>query len=414
MEKSEREAKKTIRVFAASSFLNDLGSDIIYPVWPMFVTEALKADLAALGFLDGLGDALVSLSQAGSGYLSDRLKKRKIFIWAGYLCGALSRLGYAAAAVWPHLIPARVLDRLGKIRNPPRDAEVADLSAPSNRGRNFGLLRAMDNLGAVCGILLAILLLNTLGYRLLFALAAIPSLIGAALILVFTKEAKGDRSKVYKGLSLKDLDGNFRLFLVLSGLFALGAFSYSFLLVYARRAGYQTAFIPVLYLVFTATASLLSLPFGRLSDRIGRKPVLQIAFLFWAAVCVGVMLRPGRLLVPLIFVFYGIHKAALDPVQKTLITELSPADSRASSLGGFQMIIGFCVLPASLGAGWLWERLGDLAPFGLSLGLTIAAIVLLFFVKEHGARSGHEEGRMRAGAGTVEGYFRRHFTRLLF
>ena len=146
MEKPAGEAQKTIRVFAASSFLNDLGSDMIYPVWPMFVTEALKADMAALGFLDGLGDALVSLSQAGSGYLSDRLKKRKVFIWAGYLCGALSRLGYAAAAVWPHLVPSRVLDRSGKMRNPPRDAEVADISTPSNRGRNFGLLRAMDNL----------------------------------------------------------------------------------------------------------------------------------------------------------------------------------------------------------------------------------------------------------------------------
>ncbi len=384
MEKPEREAKKTIRVFAVSSFLNDMGSDMIYPVWPLFVTEVLKADMAALGFLDGLGDALVSLSQAASGYLSDRLRKRKIFIWLGYLCGALSRLGYAAAAVWPHLVPSRVLDRLGKIRNPPRDAEVADLSAPSNRGRNFGLLRAMDNLGAVCGILLAIVFLNALGYRRLFALAAIPSLIAVVLILLFIKEKKTDGSKAYKGLSFRDLDRNFKLFLVLGGLFALGAFSYSFLLIYARRAGYRTAFIPVLYLVFTATASLLSLPFGRLSDRIGRKPVLHLAFLFWAAVCVIVMARPGRLLLPLIFVLYGIHKAALDPVQKTLLTELSPADRRASSLGGFQMIIGLCALPASLGAGWLWVRLGDTAPFALSFGLTLAAIVLLFFVKEHG------------------------------
>jgi len=382
MEKPEGEAKKTIRVFAASSFLNDMGSDTISPVWPMFVTEVLKADMAALGFLDGLGEALVSLSQAGSGYLSDRLKKRKVFIWLGYLCGALSRLGYAASTVWPHLVPFRILDRLGKIRNPPRDAEVADISSPSNRGRNFGLLRAMDNLGAVCGILIAILLLNVLGYRLLFALAAVPSLVGVALILFFVREAKPDRSKIYRGLALKDLDRNFRLFLVLSSLFALGAFSYSFLLIYARKAGYRTAVIPVLYLVFTATASLLSLPFGRLSDRLGRKPVLHIAFLFWAAVCVTVMARPGRLFIPLIFVFYGIHKAAFDPVQKTLITELSPADHRAGSLGGFQMIIGFCALPASLGAGWLWERLGDVAPFVLSFGLTAAAIVLLFFVRE--------------------------------
>jgi MFS family permease len=383
MEKPAGKARKTIRVFAASSFLNDMGSDMIYPVWPMFVTEALKADMAALGFLDGLGEALVSLSQAGSGYLSDRLKKRKIFIWVGYLCGALSRLGYAAASAWPHLVPSRVLDRLGKIRNPPRDAEVADVSTPSNRGRNFGLLRAMDNLGAVCGILLAILLLDTLGYRLLFALAAVPSLAAAGLILVHIREAKPDRSILYKSLSLGELDRDFRLFLLLSGVFALGAFSYSFLLIYARQAGYRAAVIPVLYLVFTVTASLLSLPFGRLSDRIGRKPVLFFAFFCWAAVCLIVLARPSRLMIPLIFVFYGIHKAALEPVQKTLVTELSPSAHRAGSLGGFQMIIGFCALPASLGAGWLWDRLGDVAPFALSLGLTAAATILLLFVREN-------------------------------
>jgi MFS family permease len=240
----------------------------------------------------------------------------------------------------------------------------------------------------VCGILLAILLVDRLGYRLLFALAALPSLVAVGLILHHIKESKQVGVKAYGGLSLKDLDGNFRLFLVLSGLFALGAFSYSFLLVYARQSGCRAAFIPVLYLVFTATASVLSLPFGRLSDRLGRRPVLLVSFLFWAAVCGIVIVRPGRLLIPLIFVLYGIHKAALEPVQKTLVTELSPADRRASSIGGFQMVIGFCALPASLGAGWLWERLGSVAPFALSLGLTAAAIILLFFVKERASSSG--------------------------
>jgi MFS family permease len=373
-----------IRVFAASSFLNDMGSDAIYPVWPLFVTDVLKADMAALGLLDGLGEALVSLSQAGSGYLSDRLKRRKPFIWAGYLCGALSRLGYAASRVWPLLVPFRVLDRLGKMRTPPRDAQVADVSPPAERGRNFGLLRAMDNLGAVCGILFAILFLKTLGYRLLFALAAIPSVIAVSLILIFIKEKRAGERKIYKGLSFKNIDRNFRLYILLNGLFALGAFSYSFLLIYARKSGYKTVFIPVLYLVFTAIASLLSLPFGRLSDRIGRKRVLHIAFVSWAAVCVTVLAHPGRLLIPLIFVFYGVHKGALDPVQRAFVTELSPASYRASSLGAFQMVIGFCALPASLAAGWLWQRLGDVAPFVLSLGLTVSAIILLFFVREQG------------------------------
>lgn len=382
MENSQSQTKKTMRVFAASSFLNDMGSDIIYPVWPFFVTEVLKANMAALGFLDGLGEALVSLSQAGSGYLSDRIKKRKIFIWTGYLCGAFSRLGYAFSSLWQHLIPFRILDRVGKIRSSPRDALVADISTQQNRGKHFGLLRTMDNLGAVCGILIAIAFLNLLGYRLLFALAAIPSLFGALLIFIFIKEKKDKTSKVYKGLSFKEIDNNFRLFILLSSLFALGAFSYSFLLIYAKRFGFKVTFVPVLYLIFTATASLFSLPFGRLSDRIGRKKVLYLANLFWAGVCLGLITLHSRLFLILVFVLYGFHKAALEPVQKTFVAELSPLAHRASSLGGFQMIIGLCALPASVIAGWLWENWGVFTPFCFSLGLTALSTFLLLFVKE--------------------------------
>ena len=122
------EDRKTLRTFALASFFNDMGSDMIYPIWPLFLTTVLKANMAALGFIDGLGDALVSISQAVSGYLSDRWRKRKVFIWIGYACGGLSRLGYSISALWQHIIPFRVLDRAGKMRGAPRDAMIADLS----------------------------------------------------------------------------------------------------------------------------------------------------------------------------------------------------------------------------------------------------------------------------------------------
>jgi len=379
---AQRETKKTIRTFALASFLNDMGSDIIAPVWPLFVTQVLKANMAALGFLDGLGEALVSLSQAASGYVSDRIRKHKVFIWAGYLCGASSRLGYAASSVWQHLIPFRILDRAGKIRSAPRDALVADISTDENRGRHFGLLRAMDNFGATAGILIAIALFNVLGYRLLFALAAIPSVIGALLILRVIKEPKTDGIRVFKGLSLKDIDRNLALYIALNAVFALGAFTYSFLLLYAKSSGFKAGFIPVLYLVFSASAAFLSYPFGRLSDRIGRKPVLFMAFGAWAAVCAGVVLARGLTAVAFLFVLYGVHKAALEPVQKTIVAELAPQPFRASVLGGFQMVIGLCALPASLLAGFLWDKMGRQVPFYLSLGLTAVAALLLLFVKE--------------------------------
>jgi MFS family permease len=381
MAKPKTEAKKTIKIFAAASFLNDMGSDIIYPIWPLFLTTVLKANMAALGFLDGLGDALVSLSQAASGYISDRIKKRKVFIWMGYLFGALSKIGYSLSSIWTHLIPFRILDRSGKIRSAPRDAFVADISDDKNRGRNFGLLRAMDHLGAVFGILICILLFKILGYRILFALAAFPSLISAALVLSFIKERNSERLTVHKSISFKELDRNFTLFLILSSIYSLGAFSYSFLLIYAKEFGFTVTFVPVLYLIFTAAASLLSYPFGKLADRIGRKPVLLLSYFFWIIVCLSVISKPNRLMLFLVFILYGAHKGALEPVQKTYVSELAPCEFRASCLGGFQMVIGLCALPASFIAGVLWEVFGMSAPFYFSLTLTVVSGIMLLFFK---------------------------------
>ncbi|MDH4198539.1 MAG: MFS transporter [Candidatus Aminicenantes bacterium] len=382
MAEEKTETRKTIRTFAIASFLNDMGSDIISPVWPLFVTQVLRANMAALGFLDGLGEALVSLSQAVAGYASDRIRKRKVFIWAGYLCGGFSRLGYAASSVWQHLIPFRILDRAGKIRSAPRDAVIADISTDENRGRHFGLLRAMDNFGATTGILISIALFNVLGYRLLFALAAIPSIVGAALIMRMIKEPKTGVIRLFKGMSFKDVDRNLALYMILNAVFALGAFTYSFLLLYAKSSGFKAGFIPVLYLVYSTAATFLSYPFGRLSDRIGRKPVLFMAFVAWAAVCAGVIFEHSLPAIGFLFVLYGVHKAALDPVQKTIVAELAPQPFRASVLGGFQMVIGLCAFPASLLAGFLWDKAGRQVPFYLSLGLTVAAALLLLFVKE--------------------------------
>jgi len=378
---SAPETRKTIRTFALASFLNDMGSDIIYPIWPLFVTQVLKANMSALGFLDGLGEAVVSLSQALAGFYSDRIRKRKVFVWIGYLCGAASRLGYAASSVWQHLIPFRILDRAGKIRSAPRDAIIADISNDGNRGRHFGLLRAMDNFGAVAGILISIALFNLLGYRVLFALAAIPSMVGAALVLKNIREPKEPAARAFKGFSFRDVDRNLALYIILNGVFALGAFTYSFLLINAKAAGFKAGFIPVLYLVFSATAALLSYSFWRLSDRIGRKPVMFMAYGAWAAVCTGVILTDSLPAVASLFVLFGVHKAALDPVQKTIAAELAPQPYRASVLGAFQMVIGLMALPASILAGLLWDRVGRLVPFILSLGLTAVAATLLFFVK---------------------------------
>ena len=381
-EKSAEENKKSIRVFAWASFLNDLGSDMIYPVWPLFVTSFMGANMAMLGLIDGLGEAFVSISKALSGYISDRIRKRKFFIWSGYILGSLSRLGYALAPAWQWLIPLKILDRSGKIRSAPRDALVADISNDQNRGVNFGLMKAMDNLGAVCGIIVCLLLFEHIGFTNLFLIAALPSLISAFLIYKYIKEEKVSDRKLFAAFKLQDLDTNFKLFLILNAVFTLGAFSYSFLLIFAGKSGFKATYLPVFYLIITVTAALFSLPMGKLSDKIGRKKLMYLAFILWAAICICFILSTNAIVVVAVFVLYGLHKAALETVQKTYTSELCPDCFRATGLGVFQMAIGICALPASLIAGFLWDKINMQTPFYLSLVLASVACVMLLFVRE--------------------------------
>lgn len=373
--------KKTVRIFSVASFLNDLGSDIIYPIWPAFLTDYLKANMTIVGLIDGLGDAIVSISQAVSGYLSDKLRKRKIFIWLGYLMGAISRIGYALSKTYHPVLFFRILDRAGKIRSAPRDAVIADVSSDNTRGKNFGILRSMDNLGAVVGILLCMILFPILGYKNLFLLAAIPSLIGVILIVLFFKEEKV-QTKVFKGYSVKLLNKNLKILFWVSAIFSLGNFSYSFLLVFANKNGFPIYSLPVLYLIFTFFASMFSFYFGKLSDKIGRKKVLIFALLLWM-ISIGILISmPYIAGFVLSSIFYGLHKASFEPVHKTLISELSPVEYRASILGGFQMVIGLFAFPASFLAGILWDKINIYAPFYFSIVLTLLAIIALLRIKE--------------------------------
>ncbi len=375
-------SKRTVRVFGAASFLNDLGSDMVFPIWPLFVTSVLGVDMAMLGFIDGLGDALASISSAVGGHYSDRLKRRKPFIWLGYLMGSLSRVGYALSPAWQWLIPFKAMDRAGKMRGAPRDAMVADASTHRDRGASFGFLRAADNLGAVVGILLCIALFPILGYTNLFLLAAVPSVASAALIMALIREKPLRNVRLYKGMLLKDLSRDFRLFLASSTLFSLGFFSYSFLIVFAKDVGYSIVFIPILYLAFTAVASLSSMPFGMLADRVGRKAVLFASFAFFAAMCAVFVWWQSLPGIALAFVLYGLHLGARQPVEKAFVSELAVKKYRASSLGAYQMAVGLCALPASIIAGVLWVSVGREAPFAMALALTALASILLLFVRE--------------------------------
>ena len=375
-------SNKTLRVFSAASFFNDLGSSIIFPLWPLFVTSLPGSNAAILGLVDGLGDALVSISQAVAGYVSDRIRKRKVFVWLGYVFGGLSRAGYALAPTWQWLLPFRILDRGGKMRDTPRDVILVEDSSDGDRGNNFGILRTFDNLGAACGVAVAMIFVGALGFRKLFFLAAIPSFIGAFLVFRLIREAPTAGKKIFKGFAVRKTSKPFKLLLAANAFFALGAFSYSFLILLASNWRVPTVFIPALYLLFTLVASATSLLFGRLSDKFSRKTVMLASFILWMAVCLMLIVSRSIAVIILAFVAYGLHRGSLDTVQNVYVAELAPSDYKASGLGLFQLVTGVCALPASLGAGILWSNFGDLAPFELSLGLTFAAVVILLLVEK--------------------------------
>jgi len=374
----DKTQKRILRAFSASSFLNDMGSDMLLPIMPLYLLS-LGAGTAFIGFLDGLGTAVVSLAQMVSGYLSDRLGRRKIFIWTGYLAGALGKLGFGLGRTPGHMIAPKVVDRLGKVRGAPRDAMLSDVYGPEKRGWAFGVLRAMDNGGAFTGALLAWLLVNTIPLRWIFFIAAVPCAVAALVILLTLPENRVKREP--KRLSLRLLDRNSRLFLLFVFTASLGLFSYSLLLIYAERAGVPPGMIPLAYLAMTATAVLASYRGGRMLDRLGRRPVLVLSLLSFILLCAVAVLGPSGWWSMILLVLYGLCMGLFEPALSCAAVELVPAEARGTILGATRLVMGLAALPASWLAGWLWESVGSWAAFLTGGAFVLIALLLLPLVK---------------------------------
>lgn len=390
-----------VQTFGTASFLNDMGSDIVFSIWPVFVSLLAPLGLAPLilGLVDGIGDFVVNMSKGFSGFLSDKVQKRKPFIWTGYILGASSRVIYGFAPTWHWLIPAKIMDRAGKVRGAPREALVADVSSKETRGRNFGILRTLDHTGATLGVLITMIfvtffvpwLATIYGFdlltslRFLFIAAAIPTLIGAFLIIIRISDYRKETGKPVFRIS--GINRSLALFMTLSVIFALASFSYSLVTLYAGTFLIFPAInpilgVPVAYLIFTLTAALTSAPLGGLGDRVGRRLIILVGFLFFSAMCAIFLFTPSFWTVIFALIFYGISIGATVPMQRALVAELAPVDVRASIMGLYQMLIGMAILPASIIAGFLWVMFSPSFTFGLALGLTIIATLLLPFVHE--------------------------------
>ncbi|MCX7021932.1 MAG: MFS transporter [bacterium] len=374
----DKTRKRILRSFSASSFLNDMGSDMLLPIMPLYLL-GLGAGTAFIGFLDGLGTAVVSLAQMASGYLSDRLGRRKIFIWTGYLAGALGKLGFGLARTPGQMIGPKVVDRLGKVRGAPRDAMLSDVYGAEKRGWAFGVLRAIDNSGAFTGALLAWLFVNTIPLRWIFYIAAVPCVVAALVILLTLPESRAKREP--KRLSLRQLDRNSRLFLLFVFVASLGLFSYSLLLVYAERNGVSPGMIPLTYLAMTATAALASYRGGRMLDRFGRRPVLVLSLLSFILLCGVALLGPSGWWSIILLILYGLCTGLFEPALSCSAVELVPAELRGTILGATRLVMGLAALPASWLAGWLWETVGSWAAFLVSGVFVLISLLLLPFVK---------------------------------
>jgi MFS family permease len=381
---SEKEAERhPALVFGAASLLNDTGSDMVAPIWPTFLTTQLGLLGGQVLMVDGLALMVTSLSKIGAGYASDRTGKRKSFITLGYTLSSLARIGFILATMgyqFLQIIFWKSMDRLGKMRGPPRDAIVAGHTSEKDRGKSFGILRALDTAGAAIGTVITFILFPFLGYFGIILLAVIPSIGSVIVVSVLIKEKRG--RNVFKGVSFRGLNNNLKIFLAASVLFSLATFSYSLLILLSVDFGYDVPKQTLAYLLFTLVYAASAYPFGRLSDSVGRKPVMVVAFLFlivtslWANFLTFDMLT----IIPL-FIFFGLMNGALDPVQTSFVADLVEEERRASIIGAFQMAIGIAAFPAGLIIGYLWDEIGPHMAFQYSIALSLLALVLLLTIR---------------------------------
>jgi len=355
------------------SMFTDLSTEMAYPIIPIFLKEVLKAQPLFIGLIEAIAESTASILKTFSGYISDHLKKRKLFIFIGYSFSALVKPLLAFATQSWHVLLVRFSDRVGKgIRTAPRDALIADSSKHSYYGRTYGFHRALDTLGAILGPLVAfiILSLSQQHYRLLFGLAIIPGLIAVIIILFGVKEIVPETKRLLK-FSFKELDTRLRIFLVIMAVFTLGNSSDAFLILRARNIGVEVTLIPLLWLAFNLSYFLWSYPAGILSDRIGRRKTIFLGFLIFSACYTAFALNHSSVLIWLIFIIYGLYYGFTEGNLRAYVADLTSSDIRATAFGIYHTVVGITLLPANLLMGFLWQRFGFQTALMLGASLSL-------------------------------------------
>jgi len=383
------------------SLLNDMSSEMIFTLLPLFLANVLGAQPTIIGLVEGVAESTASFLRIGSGWLSDRIGRRKLLAFSGYTLSTLMKPLMYIATTWGLVLGVRFTDRIGKgIRSAPRDALVADSLEKHERGKGFGFHRAMDTAGAMLGIAGAALiifllqqnslLLERSTYQMLVVIGVIPAVL-ALCMFVFVKEKRreGPASPALTSpaptavTSRPGLGRKFWTFIGVMFLFTLGNSSDAFLVLRAQDLQNTTLTIMLMLILFNAVYAGLSVPFGVLSDKLGRKGVIIVGWLVFAAVRLGFTAASAHWHVWLLFTAWGLYYALTEGVARAFIADLVTSERRGTAYGIYYAALGVGLLPASVIAGWLWQTFSPAAPFAFSSALAVLSIIgLAVFVRK--------------------------------
>ena len=381
---------KNIVAMGLTSFFSDFGHEMVTAILPAFLIS-VGGSAALLGVIEGVADASISFMKLFSGWYSDFKGKRKPFAVIGYFLTALGVGSLALASSWIHILVSRVVAWLGRgTREPARDALLVDSTKPAYYGRVFGFHRGMDTLGAIVGPALAFLLIKSIPLRSIFLVALIPSILSFLTIAFFVKERGKPNNEQTRFIgSIKLLPPRFRFFLVAVGVFGLGNFADSMLILRATQlltpvkgavvAGSLAVLLYTLHNVFYAA---FSFPIGALSDKIGKKVLLSLGYLLTGIASLGFILNTTNLIyLGFFFLLAGIAIAITDALERTVAADLLPEQLRGTGYGVLATVNGIGDFGSSTITGFLWSAISPLAGFGYGAVMTIFGAILLFSFK---------------------------------
>jgi MFS family permease len=363
------------------SFFNDVSSEMIYPLMPLFLTQVLGAGLVFVGLIEGIAESISSFLKLFSGWFSDRFKRRKGIILFGYSLASVTRPFIGLATSSFHVLFLRSLDRVGKgMRSSPRDALLSQCVNEGDRGKAFGFQRSMDHAGAMAGPLIATLLLSylTKNLRLVFLLSFIPALFCLwVLYRGVTDVATPGQGSTQTPLRLNwgTWNKKFKYFLLIIILFTLGNSSDAFLLLRAKDLGIDIAWIPVLWFFFHLSKTAFSTPGGIVSDRIGRRKVMILGWAIYGFVYLGFAFATRTYHIWILFLIYGLFYGLTEGTERAWVADLVEAEKRGTAYGAYHFAIGISALPASLLMGFLWKAIG--VEWAFSFGAAMALIAAL-------------------------------------